>query len=192
MGGERLYTGEAGPGSTEAIGGGNSLGQKFTISTNGRTVVGGASWVQAGVFFPWWQIWNKDTGVLLREGDITGLSPSGTGWFYFDMASLGAGTTVLTPLALSTGVNYIVNIWSGAQAGDQVYTDGGFSYPFGTSPLSTAGSIYNNGQPRDVAPVFEGFTTGRFYADLTLDSPDNPRPHITVAPSFAVTRAATW
>jgi hypothetical protein len=172
VGGERLYTNEADPASREAIGTGNSLGEIFTVSQNGRTIVGGSSWVEEGVFFPWWQVWNKDTGVLLREGDITALPDKPfTGWLRFSLADLGAGTTPLTPLAPATSVNYIVCGWTGPQAGNQVFTAGGFAYPFGESPLSATGSVFGtNGQARDVMPNFTGFTNGRFYFDVTLES----------------------
>lgn len=192
MGGERLYTNQADPFSREAIAG-NSLGEIFTISQSGRTIVGGGCWIENGFYFPWWQVWNKDTSTLLREGDITALpgKPT-TGWFYFNTSDLGAGTTPLTPLPVATATNYIGCGWSGAQGGNQVFTDGGFSYPFGVSPLSATGSVFGTvGQARSVMPAFTGFVTGRFYFDVTLDSPDMPRPPI-VTPSPAVVRAGRW
>lgn len=194
-GGERLFTGQADPVSTEALAGAN-LGQMFTVSANGRFVVGGATWIQAGAFRPWWQVWNKDTATLLREGDITALGGKPTtGWFYFNMADLTAGTTVLTPLSISTGVTYITSGWSAVQPGKlQTFTDGGFSYPFGISPLATAGSIYVDASPpRTTIPSATGFVTGRFYAaDVTLDGPANLPQRALVGVSRAAQSRSRW
>lgn len=193
MAGERLFTGQANPASTEPKAPG-ALGQIFTISTNGRFISGGSVWVEGGVFFELWQLWNKDTGTQLRSLDITSLSPASnvegggdTGWFRFNLTDLSS-----TPYGPSTGVNYIVNMWTASSGGSQVYTDGGFSYPFGTSPLSTTGSIYGVSNASTDPPTFTGFTTGRFYADVTLDSPASVAPVPLVAPSAAAIRAGSW
>jgi len=193
MAGERLYTGQADPNQTEATTN-NALGQIFTVSDSGRSAIGGGVWVESGVFRPWWSIWNRDTSTLLREGDITALGPSGTGWFYFNLADCTAGTTALTPLALSTGVNYQVVAWTSTTSGNQRYSDGGFSYPFGTSPLSTSGCVYgNNGDARSVFANNTGFTAGRFYTDVTLDSPSVFIPkRAIVGPSRAAQSRSRW
>jgi hypothetical protein len=197
VGGERLYTEQAGPASREVITG-NFLGEIFTISENGRFVVGGASWVENGAFFPWWQIWSRLSTTLLREGDITALDPAahtspagGTGWFYFALADLTPGTTVLTPLPLVTGGGnvYQVGGWTPVGTpGNQVYTDAGFSYPFGVSPLAATGSVYGNpGDARSVYANNTGFTSGRFYFDVTLESSFiAARPFIVSVASRAV------
>lgn len=182
MAGETLYAGQAGPTASDSIGSGQSLGQKWVCSEPGRFIVGGASWVQAGVFFPLWQIWLKGSPSTIEiELDITSLDPAGntdpeggTGWFRFLFSELSE-----PPWPVPEDTVHIVNQWTGAQAGNYRYADSGFSYPFPPdSVLTTSGSIYNNGQASSVPPIFEGFTNGRFYADLLLDSPAPPAPPV--------------
>lgn len=188
MGGERLYSdAELGPGSTDNIAPDNrSLGQIFQCSQSGRFIVGGRVWVQAGVFPERWQVWLKSGAVNLADHALAPLSPSGTGWFAFTLASLGAA-----PIGpLTTATDHVVNSWTPSGAGLYVFRSG-TSYPFGMSPLSSSGPIFRNGGTSAQIPNDETFTGGRFYVDVVLDTP-GVGPRTLVAPSQAAQRASRW
>lgn len=187
MGGERLYSdSELGPGSSAAIAPDNrSLGEIFQCSQAGRFIVGGRVWVEADVFPQRWQVWRKSGAVQLADLALASLSPSGTGWFPFTLAALGA-----SPIALSTATDYVVNSWTPSGAGNYVFRSS-TSYPFGMSPLSASGPIFRNGGLSSQIPDDETFTNGRFYVDVILDVPGfGPRP--LVAPSQAAQRSRRW
>lgn len=189
MGGERLYPGQADPGSTDLIASTNrNLGQKFTCSQTGRYIVGGGIWVQANVYPERWQIWNKGTGVQLANLAMSTLNPSGTGWLYFTLAQLS--TADIGPL--DTATTYIVATWTPAGPGSYVFTNGGFSYPFGQSPLSTNGCIFRDNGTSTQIPNDETFTGGRFYADLTLDDYAANRLGAIFTQPAAIVRAGSW
>ena len=186
MGGERLFPGQADPGSSAAISPDNrGLGQQMTITQAGRMVVGGGFWVQSGVYPERWQLWNKDSSTRLLDMALAALSPSGTGWRYFYFAELG-----LSPFGpLVVGTNYIPATWTPSGAGNYVFTNGGFSYPFGQGPLSTTNPpIFRNAGTSAQVPNDATFSGGRFYVDVILDA----GPQVRVTGSRAAQRSSRW
>lgn len=172
QGGETLFgrpNTQAAPTQSAAIGGGQALGQVFTINKPNRFAVGGAVWCQSGIYPANWLLWNQGTGVQLMPPalDMSTLTPppSGTGWRYFSFAELGR-----QPFALSTSITYVGSTWTPAGAGNYVFSNpGDFSYPFGNAPLSTTACVYFNGGPITQIPNTTGFG-GRFYWDIVLET----------------------
>lgn len=139
-----------------------TLGMRFTISTSGYSVTQGRVWVKTGglpTITKLWQLWNADTSTKLAEFDLTALgTPTEDAWSpFFNLSS---------PVALSTGVDYIVAIHQQGDPG-YVYSDGvPAPLPIVNGVLTADTGIYQNGGGSNTIPstTFGGY----FFADLNV------------------------
>lgn len=155
--------------------GAHALGLRFTIGSAGYTATKLHYWVPVdGIAINTTvlvQLWNEDTTTKLAEIDllaVTGAPPSANAWM--DANLDGSQGALSNPVALSTGVNYVVNCFTDGSPGEYVFTSPGLStFPFGNSPLASTTALFLNGGTS--AQIPNSTFAGYFFADLTASPP---------------------
>lgn len=150
----------------DSVGSGQQLGWDWFTDATGKSIVKG--WVRmipAGSFATgtYWQVWERDMvdsslsdlKFEVSLGGITGASGAEIEVPAFDPYPVGQNVRHFTTIYHPSG-----------QSGNYWYKDG-----FGQPDHGTLFGfcIYNNGQPRTVPPIFEGFTNGGFGVDVGID-----------------------
>ncbi len=158
---DTIFTGQA-PATPQADADTHSWGMHFTVSADG-SCIGGRAWVHTTgrptTFF--WQLWNEDSNTLLATVNLNSLSaPTPGTWMSFTSADFA----VPGDIALTTGVNYIVNVFF--QTGDGVFTSPG-AFPVGSGGIVESDTgIFNNTLAQNVIPATPA--AAYFFADVEV------------------------
>jgi len=170
---DTLY-GSLAPATTDQDFSTHSLGPEIVLSAD-RVATGGRVYIPAGgrPSNCWWQLWATAGPTLLAQVNLNDPllgSPPSAAWFEFGSAFFkNGGGTPTGQIAMTSGVSYTCNVFSGGVAGGQfVYTDPG-TFPRVSGVISSStGRFRTGGVQTDFAATPYG---AFFFADVTVDVP---------------------